>query len=206
MRLVDLARQLNVDASKLLVMSRELGLEVAEPDHPLTKADEWALRKALVTRRACDSGVSEARTSLQGWDRPAWRRPQSTVRPNRRRPTSEPSDMVKVFLEHEEEAWPSYDAPPRHVLVEKAEVRAREWAEHLFTPSDVKKWLKVHPGLAANVAAALRDAGLSPEQSSVKVRTQRGFVHRLPIAVRVSLEELTAAEAADELRASGQQS
>jgi hypothetical protein len=41
--------------------------------------------------------------------------------------------------------------------------------------------------------------GLTPEQAAVRIRTARGFLHNLTLAIRVSSGELTPAQAAAEL-------
>ncbi|MFF0256927.1 hypothetical protein ACFYPW_31080 [Micromonospora zamorensis] len=114
----------------------------------------------------------------------------------------EPSDLAKVFLRREEAKTDTryFDLPPRPVRIRYAEASAREWAKHWFTAQEVEQWLTANGGISASVAASLRDAGLTADDATVRIRTPRGFVHKLPLAIRVSCGELTAAEAAVELR------
>ncbi|MGI5151333.1 hypothetical protein ACQEVC_34050 [Plantactinospora sp. CA-294935] len=111
--------------------------------------------------------------------------------------------MAKVFLYRAEaQEQQQLRRRPRHVLVQRAEAQAREWAKYWFVPQEVEEWLDVHPGISARVAAALRGAGLTPDEAAIRITTPRGFTHRLSIAIRVSSGEMTASEAAEELRAS----
>jgi hypothetical protein len=110
--------------------------------------------------------------------------------------------LAKVFLRLEETNADTryFDLPPRPVRIRNAEASAREWGKYWFTAREAAQWISANGGISAHIAALLRDAGLTAEDATVRIRTPRGFVHKLPLAVRVSCGELTADEAATELR------
>lgn len=210
-RVHELATELGVDSKTVLTALRQIG--------EFTKSASSTVGYS-VAKRVRDHIRAKPGTQEPAPGRPPARQappPLASSRPIAPQParphrlargnSSPPSDMAKVFLrraETEEQRDPWSRPRPRHVLVQAAEVNAREWAKHWFTPQEVETWLDVHPGLPAHVASALREAGLTPRQAAIRVTTPRGFTHRLPIAIRVSTGELTANEAAEELRASGQ--
>jgi hypothetical protein len=71
----------------------------------------------------------------------------------------------------------------------------------MFDAREANEWMELHGSISPDVAASLRDAGLSAEQATTRIRTERGYVEKLPLAIRVSSGELTAEQAAAELRA-----
>ncbi|WP_191842648.1 hypothetical protein [Catellatospora chokoriensis] len=116
------------------------------------------------------------------------------------------SDLAQIFLppleiaDRADTAYTLRRPTPRRILVARAEAQAHEWARFWFNPQEVKDWLAHHPRIQPYVAAALRDAGITPHQATANTRTPRGFVHRLPIAIRVAAGDITAQEAAAELQ------
>ncbi|MEU2610629.1 hypothetical protein ABZ570_03445 [Micromonospora sp. NPDC007271] len=193
MRLNDLARQMRVDVSDLLATARDLGLDVGGPTSSLSHDEERALRKAATLPQQRPAVPNQPGAG------PAFRTapPRPLSHHGRwRGPLSEPSDLAKVFLRLEEAQTDarSISLPPRPARIRYAEASAREWAKHWFTAQEADKWITANGGISAAVAASLRDAGLTPEDATVRIRTPRGFVHKLPLAIRVSSGELTAAE------------
>jgi hypothetical protein len=79
-------------------------------------------------------------------------------------------------------------APPWHVRVDRAEQAARKWGRCLFDAREANEWMESHGSISPDVAAGLRDAGLSAEQATTRIRTERGYVEMLPVAIR-SLQE-----------------
>lgn len=194
---MDLARQLDVEVADLLTVASRLGLAVTSETSVLTNADEFALRRDLVLRE--QPALSRPRSAARVAFATPFRRP-TQQRDRRAGRVAEPSELAKVFLDREELWGGQYlSRPPRHVLVPRAEATARDWARHMFDAQEARAWVELHGGISPQLAADLRAAGLAPEQAAVRIRTARGFVHGLTLAIRVSSGELTAAEAAAEL-------
>jgi hypothetical protein len=203
MRLVDLARQVNVEVEDLLAAAQRLGLAVDSRASVLSSADEFALRRDLVLQEqpalAQSTSPPLSPGSLNPFGLP---RRQTIQRGQSHGPARHPSDLAKVFLERDAQWAEPYSRPlPRHVLVARAEEAAREWALHMFDAREARAWVQANSHISAQVAAALRRVGLAPEQAAMHIRTARGFIHNLPLAIRVSSGELTATEAAAEFHA-----
>jgi len=187
----------NVDVTDLLTTAQRLGLGLDNPTSVLTNADEFALRRDLVLRE--QPGLGRPAPALPPGLGSPFRRPVQRDRHGGRAP--EPSDLANVFLDRDE-LWAGryLSHPPRHVLLPRAEAIAREWAQHMFEALEARAWVAHNGDISPRAAADLRAAGLTPEQAAVHIRTARGFLHSRSLAIRVSCGELTAAQAAAELR------
>ncbi|WP_157441206.1 hypothetical protein [Actinoplanes awajinensis] len=200
----DLARQLGVDSDVLVALAKGKGIDVSGGESRVGADEEWAIRKAVLTASPL-SHVERAQPDVAASPRSSrWPRMVPAALPGQRPvgKASPPSDLAKVFLNRDDDFVSGFlNPPPRHVRVERAEKIAREWARCLFTAQEAEEWVDRHGSISPDVAEALRAAGLSAGQSTTRIRTERGFVEKLSLAIRVSSEELTAEEAAAEYRA-----
>ncbi len=119
------------------------------------------LPEAFTTVHSADldvhiSGVARGPTARPPWPAASWER-HATAR------TSEPSDMAKVLLE----MHPAFRCAdhPHWMQVEQAESLALEWTSAWFTPAEMTLWQTRHPGISAEAARGLIDAGLGPYDS-----------------------------------------
>jgi hypothetical protein len=80
----------------------------------------------------------------------------------------------------------------------------RQWADELFEPREVEKWLVVHKmNIVPDVAAALRAVGVTAEQSALRLWSGKINKARPTLAARVAAHSMTPEEVVDELRAAG---
>ncbi len=123
--------------------------------------DTPRLPEAFTTLHSADldvhiSGVARGPTARPPWPSASWERHASAR-------TSEPSDMAKVLLE----MHPAFRCAdhPHWMQVEQAESLALEWTSAWFTSAEMTLWQTRHPGISAEAARGLVDAGLGPYDS-----------------------------------------
>lgn len=193
---------MRVETTHLLGFAQQLGINVDGADSVLSNDDEWTVRREWEQqgRVLATPGVVHRFSGRPMPPRPV---PVSRQHGQRRsRKPAELSDFAKLFLERDESFVNSFcNPPPIHVRVEQAEARGQEWAREMFTAAEAREWVELNGDVSPKIAAKLRGVGVSPREASVRIRTARGFVERLPLVTRVSCGELTAEEAAVELRA-----
>lgn len=176
-----IARQLGLLPEDLLATAQALNLPAESIDSPVDAAIDFTLRKAI----SAGAPITVRQESLPF---PVARRP---VRPRRE---SDLSDLAKLVLA-------ARDGDPYRVAnryrpndFADAEWIAEQWARYWFTPAEVKEWLTLHPRISPSTAQSLKQAGITPQEATKDIRYGRN------VAVAVSCGDLTAEQAAAELR------
>ena len=77
---------------------------------------------------------------------------------------------------------------------------AQTWGECWFTLKQVKAWLEHHPHIQPGVAADLQRNGLTPEEATICLWYGKVNKGRPDLAERVGCGEITAQQAAAELK------
>jgi hypothetical protein len=162
---------------------------VSAVDSPLDATADFALRKATVGRPPTSTPLllvpSTRRTSG-----PPLRSGGRRVK------EGDLSDMAKVVLAAIDadptRRWTTEYRPDTFADAERA---AAEWATYWFEPAEVRDWLAHHRRISPVTAYALKQQGLSAADAAEPMRYNRN------VAIAVSCGDLTAAEAAAELKA-----
>ncbi len=126
--------------------------------------------------------------------------------PQRGRWRGELSEMAKVFLPKPDYDDPRYrrpDLPPWPHEVRTAQDRAERWAAYWFEPREASEWARRWPNAVPWVAAAFREASISPEAAMTPLWYGTVRKDRRPLAVRVACGDLEADEAIRQLRDAG---
>jgi hypothetical protein len=188
--LATLAQQLGVTAGHLLSTAQQLGLPVDTVDSIIDSATDFALRKAMVAGHGpAPQASTPARPPARGFT--GGRRPA-----RRRIKESDLSEMAKVVLQAMDADPANRDASEyRPDTFAHAEWSAAEWARFWFEPVEVREWLARHRRISPANAYALKQAGITAAEAAEPMRYNRN------VAIAVSCGDLTATEAAAELRA-----
>ncbi|MET7427300.1 hypothetical protein [Dactylosporangium sp. NPDC005555] len=196
MLLFELACELNLDFPTLYQLGASLGFPDIDQNIPLTSEAVAALRAAAPA------------ASL---DAPPRRYPPR-VRHRPRQPEVKVADLslmarsiyraeTAVFSPHRSRALPRWITEAEAQVLER---QALAWAACWFEPADVERWIVLNnAAVAPEAAAEMRRAGISAEAAAIPLwygKVRKG--HR-SIAQRVHARDVTADEAAAQLRAAG---
>ena len=137
-------------------------------------------------------------------DEPTWAAgavTRSSAIAPRRRKRERPSAMSAVVLAANPAYAAAYAVYTRgkdwrraEATEQQAEQVGQRWLKSAFFPHEAEAWLTIHPTIVPEIAAQLRDAGLSPQHAECDLPPGMSIVHQ------VASGYLSAAEAMSELR------
>jgi len=213
----ELARELDVDNKRILQLARHCGLFLKSAASYLDDRSTNAIR----AKHAECQGRSLPLRQPEPLREPARSRPMRPARPARPNPFSSVPPRPALTPPLKRERHKGTVAPLTQFMLDEyvlprrpprllgapfvdefreAECRAREWVSHWFDDKTARAWLRWHPNLPARTAAALRQAGVTPEQAAMRVWYGKVNDESPTLADRVKSGELTAEESAEEVR------